>query len=184
MTRFIRKRPVLSYVVLTFAISCVLGIPFNFLVSGMLRPTSLSVIYLPRLITVLGPAAAAIIVAGVGGGPIPLRHLRQSLRVPAEYRHWLLIIVFVGVAATLSAFRLAGLPLRKLFAIVGNDWSTLAAHLFVQVGLIGVGEELGWRGWLLPTLASERRFAAAAALTGLAWTLWHLPVFFPAWLWR
>ena len=46
------------------------------------------------------------------------------------------------------------------------------------MGLIGVGEELGWRGWLLPTLASERRFAAAAALTGLAWTLWHLPVFF------
>jgi len=46
--------------------------------------------------------------------------------------------------------------------------------------MIGIGEELGWRGWLLPHLSANRSFLAATALTGLAWGLWHLPVFLSA----
>jgi membrane protease YdiL (CAAX protease family) len=42
----------------------------------------------------------------------------------------------------------------------------------------GLGEETGWRGFALPRLVTLMRPAAAGALLGLVWGLWHLPAFF------
>jgi membrane protease YdiL (CAAX protease family) len=39
-----------------------------------------------------------------------------------------------------------------------------------------IGEEIGWRGFLVPELAKNRSFAATAAITGLIWAFWHYPV--------
>ncbi|KUP97264.1 CPBP family intramembrane glutamic endopeptidase [Thermobifida cellulosilytica] len=60
-------------------------------------------------------------------------------------------------------------------------WVLLAAQLVtVAVGaflnlLPALGEELGWRGWLLPRLY---RFGAVPALlaSGVVWGLWHAPL--------
>jgi membrane protease YdiL (CAAX protease family) len=43
--------------------------------------------------------------------------------------------------------------------------------------VIGFGEEIGWRGWLLPSLAQRRTFGTAAGITGFVWAIWHAPVF-------
>lgn len=50
--------------------------------------------------------------------------------------------------------------------------------LFPLMVLGGGLEELGWRGLLQPEL--ERRFTRfqAAAIVGIIWALWHLPLFF------
>lgn len=59
---------------------------------------------------------------------------------------------------------------------------TLLALQVVQVLLIGwvnvvpaLGEEWGWRGWLLPRLRPLGRWPAVLAV-GVAWGLWHAPV--------
>jgi len=39
-----------------------------------------------------------------------------------------------------------------------------------------IGEEIGWRGFLVPELAKRRSFAATSAITGLIWAVWHYPV--------
>lgn len=39
------------------------------------------------------------------------------------------------------------------------------------------GEELGWRGFLVPELARMLSFTPAAALSGLVWAMWHYPIF-------
>ena len=55
---------------------------------------------------------------------------------------------------------------------------------FLQVLLIGpiiniiptMGEELGWRGYLLPKMRNFLSDRAALVVTGAIWGLWHLPV--------
>ena len=39
-----------------------------------------------------------------------------------------------------------------------------------------LGEEIGWRGFLVPELAKEHRFLPTALLSGIIWALWHYPI--------
>jgi membrane protease YdiL (CAAX protease family) len=45
---------------------------------------------------------------------------------------------------------------------------------------VQAGEELGWRGFMLPALAERIGLASASLLVGVVWALWHLPMFFIA----
>ncbi|MEV4324010.1 CPBP family intramembrane glutamic endopeptidase [Microbispora rosea] len=42
--------------------------------------------------------------------------------------------------------------------------------------IVVLGEELGWRGWLLPRLAGSQGVLKALAVTGFVWGLWHAPL--------
>lgn len=39
-----------------------------------------------------------------------------------------------------------------------------------------LGEEIGWRGFLVPELAKRHSFAATAVISGLIWAVWHFPI--------
>ena len=39
-----------------------------------------------------------------------------------------------------------------------------------------LGEEIGWRGFLVPELAKRHGFAATAIISGLIWAVWHYPL--------
>ena len=41
----------------------------------------------------------------------------------------------------------------------------------------GLGEETGWRGFLLPRQLQHLNRLAASCLLGVIWALWHLPLF-------
>ncbi len=41
--------------------------------------------------------------------------------------------------------------------------------------LTALGEEIGWRGLLLPDLAQLTGFTRAALITGAVWAVWHVP---------
>src|SRR5262249_58446417 len=58
------------------------------------------------------------------------------------------------------------------------------ALYFLVVATIGViqncattlGEEIGWRGFLVPELAKRYSFTATSVLSGVIWALWHVPI--------
>ena len=172
----IRARPVTSFLTLTFAVSYALGIPFNALTSSMLDGSTLAGFYVPRIVSVVGPAVAALIVAGGGGGAIRPARLCRSLRLAAVDVPWLAAIGLVALSSAAAAFAAAGLPLKVQLDLAMTRAPLLAGHVLIQATLIGAGEELGWRGWLLPTLAARHKLPLATALSGLAWSAWHLPV--------
>lgn len=48
---------------------------------------------------------------------------------------------------------------------------------FFLVDLITNGEEMGWRGYVLPRLQAKYSALSAALIIGLVWGFWHLPKF-------
>lgn len=43
---------------------------------------------------------------------------------------------------------------------------------------VQAGEEIGWRGYAVPSLAARFGFARGSLLLGVIWACWHLPLFF------
>ncbi|TGD76240.1 CPBP family intramembrane metalloprotease [Mangrovimicrobium sediminis] len=66
-----------------------------------------------------------------------------------------------------------------------SDTSLIALH-FVLTGTVSfvlllpgvLGEEIGWRGLLVPALSARFRFTTVALLSGLLWSMWHWPLMF------
>lgn len=61
-----------------------------------------------------------------------------------------------------------------------SDWKKLVSvlSLFIPALLSAFGEEAGWRGYLLPSLAEKYSKLKATIITGVIWALFHMPVVF------
>lgn len=80
--------------------------------------------------------------------------------------------------ALLVALLSNALDIRRFSPVAADALGPLAPTiLFILVlGLVGaVGEELGWRGFLLPKLVSAGA-RHPYLVTGLVWSFWHLPL--------
>ncbi|MEU8274460.1 CPBP family intramembrane glutamic endopeptidase [Microbispora bryophytorum] len=108
------------------------------------------------------------------------------------------VALLVSAAAGVVSLDFAGLSLfrAQLGAVLGKvplDPRVLYAVQVVQAVLIApfinaipvLGEEWGWRGWLLPRLLGDpavspgpgpRRVWPALVLSGVIWGLWHAPL--------
>jgi membrane protease YdiL (CAAX protease family) len=124
-----------------------------------------------------GPAIAALMVTS--GAPDRLRPLlRSAVTIPRRGGlAALAILAPLVIAALVLAIRPPG-ELSDLFAYPGvpRDWSPLAV-VAVALLLNGLGEEMGWRGFLFPQL--RRRFAPIPAtfIVAAIWAVWHAPLF-------
>jgi membrane protease YdiL (CAAX protease family) len=50
--------------------------------------------------------------------------------------------------------------------------------LLILIFTFGIGEEMGWRGYLFPNITKRYNKITASYLVTLIWALWHLPAFF------
>jgi membrane protease YdiL (CAAX protease family) len=176
MTRWLRAHPVAGYCLLAFGISYLVGMPLLMVGSGLL-PTrwSLAHAYLPRIGVTYGPAVAALLLAWLTGAPATARELLRGVLPRRRDIPLTLGILLAGAATSGIALVAAGFPAFQLLGTVRDHAGTLAAHLVLQLVLIALGEELGWRGWLQPTLAARTTRLRAALGVGAIWALWHAP---------
>jgi len=165
------SRTVAPFFLLTFGITWGLQLPGVFVQQGLLPGSSEA--YLPLAgLGMLGPAVAATVLSARQGGKGAVRQLYGRLllwRVSALWYVAALAVPALLLSAVLGLLRVAGRqgPI-EYFPVVG-------ALVFGLV--ISVVEELGWRGYALPRL--EARFGPflASTLLGVAWYLWHIPMF-------
>ena len=113
---------------------------------------------------------------------------------PARY-HWialLLPLVYAGIAyggataAGLIEFATpttrAALPTALGLDSLAPSFGFGAAVLIIgTIGMVqsmstGLGEEIGWRGFLTPRLTAISGFVVATLITGLIWSSWHIPM--------
>lgn len=130
----------------------------------------------------LGPAVAALTVTCLVRGRTGVRHLLgAAIRWRAGWLAWTLaiggplILMCVGVIAVRAS---------------GQDWPSFArlthvseyshlgllALLGAEILFYGFGEELGWRGFALPRMATRSGLLLGALSLSVPWALWHLPL--------
>jgi membrane protease YdiL (CAAX protease family) len=89
----------------------------------------------------------------------------------------------IQTAGALSRFFGLG-PLSRPFGI-GLYFLDVATIGVIQNCATTLGEEIGWRGFLVPELAKRFSFTATAVLSGAIWALWHVPIIvLPATTWE
>lgn len=140
------------------------------------------------------PGLAALMVARIHGERVVEGVRKWGLRVPGFWGVILAVAapyVTYGLGAVLSlllGFRLVN-PVERVLKLMGVKPRapplTLLAVQLAASGVMGatlnaaiaLGEELGWRGFLLNEVedAGLRR-VAAAMLVGAVWGLWHAPL--------
>jgi membrane protease YdiL (CAAX protease family) len=146
-------------------------------------PAMSSPTVIPYLLGGFGPVIGAIVVRvrrARRRQPVPAHtvRLRLSLRL-----FWVLPLLVMASATVLAAALLADLlggPAvslaegQKLIATVGGPVP------FIVSMLIGgpLAEEPGWRGTAYPRLRASMSRLRAGLLLGVAWAVWHLPLFF------
>jgi membrane protease YdiL (CAAX protease family) len=60
---------------------------------------------------------------------------------------------------------------------LGNPWYLFI--LYIPLMILGGGlEEIGWNGFFQPVLEERIKFVPAAAISGAAWAVWHIPLWF------
>ncbi|MBN1402485.1 MAG: CPBP family intramembrane metalloprotease, partial [Anaerolineae bacterium] len=133
-----------------------------------------------------GLALAALLVVALAEGRAGLRSLlRRYLlwRVPFG---WYLValagpLLIYLVALALYTFVTGATPdpalteARALFGPGANVW--LLALPFLIFDALANGEELAWRGLVLPRLQARSSALLSSLLLGAIWGVWHLPKF-------
>lgn len=133
------------------------------------------------LLGAFGPMVAAVVLTAQESGRAGLRSLLSRVvrwRVaPVWYGVALLgPIVLQLVAMALHAV-VFGSQLPGLGAMVGVLPTMLAISVYMLIQ-VGIGEEIGWRGYALPRLQASYSALVSSVILGVIWTLWHLPLFF------
>jgi uncharacterized protein len=106
------------------------------------------------------------------------RGLGWGLGKPIYYLiAFLLPLLYAGIAY--GVVWLAGLGKLDTSALGSNFINALLKALtigLVESIFLATGEEIGWRGLLVPQLARLNTFTRTALISGVIWGIWHIPL--------
>ncbi len=170
----LRRYPLSSFVLLAIAIS--------WAAAGAAQQVSPTAPYGTRFLldtlAKFGPSLAGVVMMIVcRGGRETGRGLAAAMspRVPI---HWWL-------AALVGPWALWTVAVANWQLVGGESLAINSAALLTFIPLLlwrfflggGLGEEIGWRGFMLPRLLERRSPLVASLLVGLCWGVWHAPAF-------
>jgi membrane protease YdiL (CAAX protease family) len=182
MTAFLKRHSLVIGIVLMFALTW----PIDLANSGILP---FKVPFLIALTLGYGFIFASLLMTGLTlgrDGVVAL--LKRFLLWRVGWKWYLALLI-------MPCLILAGVLLNAALTQTPLDFSTAYAHkifgpsanllLFVLpfflVDALTNGEEMGWRGYVLPRLQARHSALTSALLLGVVWAFWHLPKFLSHW---
>jgi CAAX protease family protein len=169
MSTFVKKYPAISMFVLAMIFGTA---PALIVGTGLLSPAWAQ-------LGALSSSLAAIVLVLIEGRKGGLRELLgRGLIWRVGIQWWIFAVFFMIVPSVASLY---------LYHLLGGpavDWSGLPPlytvipmFIFLTIAA-GIGEEFGWRGFLLPRLQSRHNALVSGLMVGVAWATWHIPMFF------
>jgi uncharacterized protein len=128
-------------------------------------------------LAVWAPNIAAIAITAVAGGWSAIRDIIGRLLL-WRVRLWVWVVALCFHPVLMLVVELVGLAFGDPLPTWSN-WRAFGIGL-VSLPLIALGplgEELGWRGFLLPRLLERMSPLSAALILGSIWMIWHVPAF-------
>ena len=164
------------FVVLTFAFTWIAWLasaafvtPDNTWLLGLGGPVFLLGVFAPAFV------ALALTAYSEGSAGV-VRLLRRIGKWEVGARWYLFAIGYMAATKLLAAL---------IHRFIMGAWPTFGdTSLPLMLGAIllstwaQAGEEIGWRGYALPRLATHLGLGGASVCLGVIWALWHLPLFF------
>jgi membrane protease YdiL (CAAX protease family) len=148
-------------------VTLVLSVGLLFLLPRYVGPAV--IVFIPTIL------AAILIRLTAGKGQVQYLFSREQWHISLK---WLLISLGLALVLRLGISQ-AGLLLVPGYQFQPGPFSPLLAMVF----LFAAGEEIGWRGFALPTLLSHgSRPLTASLILGVPWALLHLPLVLPGML--
>jgi membrane protease YdiL (CAAX protease family) len=129
-----------------------------------------------------GPSLAGIAVVAFFSSRAGLRDwARRCLNWHVGWR-WFVLAFLAPPALMLCALAVHATLAGEFPALPASGHIPLAIANFGLVLLIGgpLGEEFGWRGYLMPAISAKLNWRTASLLIGVVWGVWHLPLFYMA----
>ena len=166
------RRPVTSYLVASFALGWAILLP-----PALLGVENLQIFVLPT--AVFAQFGVALAVAALGSGRDGVRALlRRAFRWrahPLWYAVAVLALPVLGVLGVLGAAAVLGVGV--LDTVLAQPAAVLAFLTGLAiVPLINIWEETGWTAAVQDRLAERHGALGAAAVTGVLFALYHLPL--------
>lgn len=136
-----------------------------------------------HLLGSLGPMLSAFIVTAAWHGRPGVTALARRMVAWRGNLRWIALAVLVplglyalGVLVT-RAVQGVWLDVGTLGQSPEYPWMPAVVAVLANLVFYGYGEEVGWRGFLLPRLQARSSALKSAVLVTLFWACWHIPLF-------
>jgi uncharacterized protein len=173
---FTRRHPVLTYYILTFALSwgALLLVGGRDFLEGADWQTDPQ--FLPAILAmILGPAGAGLLLIGVFDGKAGYRELlARLLRWRLAMRWYAVALLTTPVVLGAVLFVLSRTSAVYLPAILTTSDRASLLLMALASPLLTLPEELGWTGFAIPRLRRRYGWLVAGLIVGVLWAPWHL----------
>lgn len=173
----IKNRPLTFYVLLNYLISWTFLYPCYQIILHA-DEGSFPWLALIGIFGGFGPSIAAIItVRFTEGKPAVYRLLSKfkSFRVPVKWYLFVLLLPLILYLLSLLCTNIFGFELGRIEIMEGLKM--VFPYLLLALPFGPVMEELGWRGYMLPTLLKKYNLYTSSLILGVTWTFWHIASF-------
>jgi len=158
----IEKKEIIIFSVIVIALSSLICF-----ISYNLDNSNLSIL------AVFTPSLVALVLTAITKGKKGVLELFVKQTVKKTAFKWLLLSV-IGIPVLVSLAILTSLSFD--ISKFGLRTTQLLPQIVVIV-LIAIGEEYGWRGFLLPRLMKKLNVFYSSIILGLIWGVWHFPAY-------
>jgi membrane protease YdiL (CAAX protease family) len=168
------------FLLLTLVFSAIL---YYFIISsGSIQTYALGLMWCPGVAALLTQLIFHRGLRGLGWRPGPVKYLLASYGVPLAYCVIAYGLVWLTGLGRFAPDELARTVAAQVNVQVGSPFIFVAVYVLIMatLGLVlncfaALGEEIGWRGLLVPELAKVTSFTRVAFISGLIWAAWHSP---------